>query len=101
MEGQPGDNFEELCSSMAQNDGSIQGLLRYTPTKQPGTRIIFCSKCGACFWERGSAHLRKIRSGMFPHRELLHWTSCVARRPALQEASSVVAQLVSCRTGLG
>ena len=78
-------------------------------------RIIFCAKCGALYWERADAlcrsckqhpggcasQLRKLRSGLFPNRRYPGWTVESVRRPTLDEANTLVAQLESCEAGLG
>ena len=77
--------------------------------------IIFCAKCGAVYWERADAlcrqcsefpggrasQLRKLRSGLFPNERYPGWTVEHVRRPTLDEAATLVAQLESCEAGLG
>ena len=77
--------------------------------------IIFCAKCGAVYWERADAlcrqcsefpggrtsQLRKLRSGLFPNKRYPGWTVEHVRRPTLDEAATLVAQLESCEAGLG
>ena len=77
--------------------------------------IIFCAKCGAVYWERADAlcrscseipggrtsQLRKLRSGLFPNKRYPGWTVEHVRRPTLDEATTLVAQLESCEAGLG
>ena len=77
--------------------------------------IIFCAKCGAAYWERADAlsrgcrellggpasQLRKLRSGLFANKRCPGWTVEHVRRPTLDEATTVVAQLESCEGGLG
>ena len=76
---------------------------------------IFCAKCGAVYWERADAlcrqcsefpggrasQLRKLRSGLFPNQRHPGWTVEHVRRPTLDEATTLVAQLESCEAGLG
>ena len=78
-------------------------------------RIVFCAKCGAMYWERADAlcrsckqhpggcasQLRKLRSGLFPNKRNPGWTVELVRRPTLDEANTLVAQLESCEAGLG
>ena len=78
-------------------------------------RIVFSAKCGAMFWERADAlcrsckqhpggcasQLRKLRSGLFPNKRYPGWTVELIRRPTLDEADTLVAQLESCEAGLG
>ena len=77
--------------------------------------IVFCAKCGAVYWERADAlcrrcrefpggrasQLRKLRSGLFPNKRFPGWTVEHVRRPTLDEAATLVAQLESCEAGLG
>ena len=76
--------------------------------------IIFCAKRGAVYWERadalcrscsehpgGRTSLRKLRSGLFPNKRYAGWTVEDVRRPSLDEATTLVAQLESCEAGLG
>ena len=74
-----------------------------------------CAKCGAVYWERADAlcrrrsefpggrasQLRKLRSGLFPNKRNPGWTVEHVRRPTLDEAATLVAQLESCEAGLG
>ena len=78
-------------------------------------RIIFCAKCGAQYWERAdklcrsckqhpggcASQLRKLSSGLFPNKRFPGWTVEHVRRPTLDEANSLVAQLESFEAGLG
>ena len=77
--------------------------------------IIFCAECGPVFWERADAlcrscselpggrtsQLRKLRSGLFPNKRYPGWTVEHVRRPTLDEATPLVAQVESCEAGLG
>ena len=77
--------------------------------------IIFCAKCGAVYWEGADAlcpqcsefpgartsQLCKLRSGLFPNKRHPAWTVEQVRRPTLDEATNLVAQLESCEAGLG
>ena len=51
-------------------------------------------------WVRVS-QLRKLRSGLFPNKRYPGWTVAHVRRPTLDEANTLVAQLESCEAGLG
>ena len=76
--------------------------------------IIFCAKCGAAYWERADAlcrscsgipggqtlQIHKLRSGLFPNKRCPGWTVEHVRRPTLDEATTLVAQLESCEAGL-
>ena len=66
------------------------------------------------YWERADAlcrscgipggrtsQLRKLRSGVFPNKRYPGWTVEDVRRPSLDEATPLVAQLESCEAGLG
>ena len=48
-----------------------------------------------------TSHLRKLRSGLFPNKRYPGWTVEHVRRPTLDEAATLVAQLESCEAGLG
>ena len=51
---------------------------------------------------RGRAsQLRKLRSGLFPNKRYPGCTVEQVRRPTLDEAATLVAQLESCEAGLG
>ena len=76
--------------------------------------IIICAKRGAVYWERadalcrscsehpgGRTSLRKLRSGLFPNKRCAGWTKEDVRRPSLDEATTLVAQLEPCEAGLG
>ena len=78
-------------------------------------RIVFCAKCGALYWERADAlcrsckqhpggcasQLGKLRAGVFPNKRYPGWTVELIRRPTLDEANTLAAQLESCEAGLG
>ena len=48
-----------------------------------------------------TSQLRKLRSGLFPNKRYPGWTVEHVRRPTLDEATTLVAQLESCEAGLG
>ena len=48
-----------------------------------------------------TSQLRKLRSGLFPNKRFPGWTVEHVRRPTLDEATTLVAQLESCEAGLG
>ena len=48
-----------------------------------------------------TSQLRTLRSGLFPSKRYPGWTAEHVRRPTLNEANMLVAQLQSCEAGLG
>ena len=63
-------------------------------------RTLFAANAGNSQVSRAS-QLRKLRSGLFPNRRYPGWTVERVRRPTLDEAATLVAQLESCEAGLG
>ena len=59
-----------------------------------------CAAAAAEFLAAKS-QLRKLRSGLFPNIRFPGWTVEHVRRPSLDEAITLVAQLESCEAGLG
>ena len=48
-----------------------------------------------------TSQLRKLRSGLFPNKRYPGWAVERVRRPTLDEAATLVAQLESCEAGRG
>ena len=72
--------------SVEPSTGSVRTLFAANAANLPGGR---------------TSQLRKLRSGLCPNKRYPGWTVEQVRRPTLDEAATLVAQLESCEAGLG